>query len=153
MVFKDDDGTFYMYYCTSIKSGGARSLNAIGVAVSRDLVSWEDRGAFTLKNVDHYAESPFVVKRNGVYYMFYTRTGAGEGTGYATSYNPVTGFSVPDDDRNMLIPGANASEVLEFKGKWYITAASPRVGGQQYLELWEFFWNDDGTVSVGKKVK
>jgi len=151
MVFANDDGMFYMYYCTSKKETDGRTPNVMGIASSRDLINWEDKGFVMLDNVNHYAESPFVMKRNGTYYMFFTS--CGKGTAYATSSSPTDGWSVLPNDKNLLIEGANCSEVIEFKGQWYITAASPKIGGQQYLEFWKFYWNDDGTVHVGEKVK
>lgn len=46
----------------------------------------------------------------------------------------------------------SCSEVFCFCGRWYISFATRLPGNEQYLELMEFFWNEDGTVSVGEKV-
>jgi hypothetical protein len=45
------------------------------------------------------------------------------------------------------------SEVFEFKGKWYISVAERLPGNEQYIEFMRFYWNEDGSVSVGDFVR
>ncbi|MBO4422458.1 MAG: family 43 glycosylhydrolase [Clostridia bacterium] len=156
MVFVDGDGKAYMYYCTSkYNENGAGP--AVGVASSYDMVNWRDEGAYTFDICDVALESPFVMKRGGKYYMFYTN--CNYGTAYAVSDDPVKGWR----SLGMLIPWTvppqcpanvpSCAEVFGFKGKWYISSCLREPGCEQYLELFELFWNSDGTVKVGKRIQ
>ncbi|MBO4326476.1 MAG: family 43 glycosylhydrolase [Clostridia bacterium] len=150
MVFADDDGKYYLYYCTSKLMDDGSTHNAMGIAFSDDLYHWTDGVAFTIPNCNHMPESPFVMKRDGKYYMFFTN--CGKGTAFATSDYPDRGWEVLPDDKNLIFPGCT-SEVFEFKGKWYISNAMWYGTGEQYLEITELFWNGDGTFSVGKTLR
>ncbi len=156
MVFVDDNGKAYMYYCTAREdNGGMRP--AVGIASSLDMVRWKDEGAYSFDICDITLESPFVMKREGLYYMFYTN--CGHGTAYATSEDPVTGWV----SRGMLIPWTvpplcpanvpSCAEVFEFNGQWYISSCLREPGCEQYLEIFELRWLEDGGVSVGKRVE
>ena len=140
MVFQDDDGKFYMYSCSSNSTGPVVSL-----AVSEDAYHWKDLGPISIAGVPKYEESPFVMKKDGRYYMFFTNVGIG--TCYAVSDDPVKGWYAPEG--NFLLPTC-CSEVFEFGGKWYISAATYMGRGEQYLEIAELFWNVDGSVRLGR---
>lgn len=151
MVFKDDDGMFYMYYCSSQKvDTEGRTKPVIGLASSSDAYNWIDEGAITVPGVKHAAESPFVLKHNGKYYLFYTNCGVG--TAYATSDHPLKGWTVLSDNRNVLM-STGCSEVFKYKDKWYMSMATYLGYGEQYLQFAELFWNDDGTISLGRILK
>ncbi len=151
MVFIDG-GKAYMYYCTSTRTGPA-----VGVASSYDMISWRDEGAYTFDICDAALESPFVMKRGGKYYMFYTN--CGHGTAYAVSDDPVKGWR----SLGMLMPWTvkplcpanvpSCAEVFEFKGKWYISSCLREPGCEQYLEIFSLEWNADGTVTVGERLE
>ena len=156
MVFVDDDGTAYMYYCTS-KYNEAGAGPAVGVASSSDMINWRDEGAYTFNICDTALESPFVLKHGGKYYMFYTN--CNHGTAYAVSDDPVTGWK----SLGMLIPYTvpplcpanvpSCAEVFEFRGRWYISSCLREPGCEQYLEIFELTWNPDGTVTVGARIE
>ncbi len=148
----EDDGIYYMYFCTSLKQEDSSVVNATGVAKSTDMYNWEDVNQFNIESNKHAQESPFCIKHNGKYYLFYT--GCGRGTCYAVSDNPATdwgdmGLLLGDENHTgdpALVP--SCSEVFEFKGQWYISYCTCQPGMEQYLEIKKFQWNDDGTVSV-----
>ena len=156
MVFVDDDGRAYMYYCTS-KYNEHGAGPAVGIASSYDMINWHDEGAYTFDICDVALESPFVMKRGGKYYLFYTN--CNHGTAYAVSDNPINGWR----SLGMLIPWTvpplcpanvpSCAEVFGFKGKWYISSCLREPGCEQYLEIFELFWCDDGTVKVGERVQ
>lgn len=148
MVFKDDDGKFYLYYCTCKNMPDGRPHSALGIACSEDLYNWKDCGSIVIPNCEASPESPYVLKHNGKYYMIFTNCAKGA-IAYATSDHPVEGWSVLPDDKNLLCPGCT-SEVFSFKGKWYMSNTIWYPTGEQYLEIAEFIWNEDGTLSVGK---
>lgn len=156
-VFQDDDGIYYMFFCTMVKQEDGGQHNAMGIASSKDLIHWKDEKQFLLKGCSHMPESPFVIKRNGKYYLFYTN--CGKGTCYAVADNVLGEYEV----KELLIGGEKISEdlahvpscaeVFEFKGNWYITYATRLPGNEQYIELKEFFWNEDDSITIGKDVK
>lgn len=150
MIFKDDDGTFYMYYCSSFINKDGLEKPAVGTAVSKDLINWTDKGPIWLPNVVHAAESPYLMKKDGKYYLFYTNSGIG--TCYATSDNPLNGWTVLPDKKNYICSTC-CSEVFMYKNKWYISLATYLGRGEQYLEIAEFNWHEDGTVSMGEKLR
>jgi len=95
-LFRNDDGAFCLYYVEL--TGGfkilvqpmADPLTKKGAAkmVIRPTEDWE-------KASGHVTEGPFMLKRNGVYYLMYSGTGADSpnyGIGYATSKSPLGPF-------------------------------------------------------------
>ena len=144
MVFCDDDGTYYMYYCTR-KGTFEESQNAMGLATSKDLIHWNDEGATTELCTKRASESPFVLKNNGKYYMFFTDC-ANKGTGYATSDNPLYGWKFKPNGEHMIIPDSVcASEVFQFKGQWYISYVHwIREEILGVIGFKELFWESDG---------
>ena len=156
MVFVDGDGRAYMYYCTS-KYNEPGAGPAVGIASSYDMINWHDEGAYTFDICDVALESPFVMKRGGKYYMFYTN--CNHGTAYAVSDNPINGWKSLGMLRPWTVPPLcpanvpSCAEVFEFKGKWYVSSCLREPGCEQYLEIFELFWNGDGTVSVGERVQ
>ena len=155
MVFIDDDGVAYMYYCTSDYSGGGKRP-AVGIAISRDMLTWEDKGAYVFDICDSSLESPFVCKHDGRYYLFYTN--CGKGTDYAVSDDPVGKWKQlgrlfsPRGEVECAANVPSCAEVVEFGGKWYISCCERQPGCEQYLELYELTWQPDGTVTVGERV-
>lgn len=158
MVFTDDDGVAYMYYCTAKKINNEGAVvPAVGISSSRDMFNWKDEGAYIFDICDISLESPFLIKHNGTYYLFYTN--CGHGTSYAFSDSPICGWKsggmLLEKKGTPLCPAnvPSCAEVFSFKGKWYISCAERQPGCEQYLEIFEFYWNDDGTVSVGKRLE
>ena len=144
MVFSDDDGKYYMYYCTTKKTPDG-DMDAMGLASSDDLLHWNDEGATLELYTKRASESPYVVKRNGKYYMFFTDCERG-GTGYAVSDNPLHGWKIKPGEEHMIINNAVCgSEIFQFKGQWYISYCR-----WIYWELHsvigfkELFWTEDG---------
>lgn len=144
MVFQDDDGTYYMYYCTS-KGTFEENQDGMGMASSRDLLHWKDEGVTLELNTAKASESPFVVKRGGTYYMFFTDCERG-GTGYAVSSHPLGGWKRRPGGGHIIIPGSVcASEVFQWRGQWYISYVHwihPELLG--VIGFKELFWEPEG---------
>ena len=93
--FRDDDGRLYLYY---VQFPGFR------ITVQRMLTPTEKKGdpVEILKPTEpwekksgHVTEGPFMLKRQGTYYLMYSGTGADSpdyGVGYATSRSPTGPF-------------------------------------------------------------
>lgn len=154
-VFRDDK-TFYMYFCTERYTEGGKTEPANGILRSTDLTVWDEVGTFRMPSCDHMAESPFVVKKDGLFYFFYTACGIG--TCYATSNTPIGPWQekgvlmgvdkTPEDPA--WVP--SCAEVFCFKNNWYISCCTRQPGWEQYLELFELIWSEDGNVRIGKRI-
>ncbi len=155
-VLRDGD-TFYQYVCVSTFTESGERVPETGITSSSDLISWKEEGTFRMPSCGHAAESPFVLKRGERWYFFYTN--CGKGTSYAVGSSP-TG---PWEEQGLLFGARIAStdsahvpscaEVFCFKGKWYISVCERLPGWEQYLEIYELFWEEDGSVRVGELVK
>lgn len=153
MVFFDGDSeTYYIYYCTSIKGDGVET-NAMGIASSQDLYHWTDENVFNVANCSNPPESPYVLKRNGQYYMFYTNTvnTFQPCAYYLVSDDPVKGWRVPED--SFVKENATAAEIFEFNGKWYMSYIYREINEIYLLCFCEFFWHEDGHFHLGERVK
>ena len=95
-LFRDDDGKFYLYYVDLFEGFKIRvqpmrhPLEKTGKSnvVIRPTEPWE-------KVSGHVTEGPFMLKRNGVYYLMFSGTGADSpnyGIGYATANSPLGPF-------------------------------------------------------------
>lgn len=79
-VFRDSDGTNYLYY------GGWKHCNV--VRLSPDLLSvipFDDGTLFKEITPENYVEGPFVLKRNSKYYLMWSEGGWG-GPDYSVAY-------------------------------------------------------------------
>ena len=79
-VFRDDDGTHYMYY------GGWHHCNM--VKLSDDLLSvvpFDDGETYKSVTPENYVEGPFMFKRGGKYYFMWSEGGWG-GPDYSVAY-------------------------------------------------------------------
>ncbi len=89
-VFRDDDGTYYMYY------GGWRHCNI--VKLNDDftaLVPFDDGEIYKEVTPENYVEGPFMLKKNGKYYFMWSEGGWGQPdycAAYAISDSPFGPF-------------------------------------------------------------
>ena len=156
-VFRDEDGIFYMFFCTMKRMEDGSLCNAMGLASSTDLQNWKDEKQFLLKGCSHMPESPFVLKKNDKYYLFYTN--CGKGTCYAISDRILGDWEVKklligaEGEVKDLAHVPSCSEVFCYKGKWYISFATRQPGNEQYLEILELLWRENGEIEIGNPVK
>lgn len=152
-VFKKADGEYLMYV-----SGIKDRRGCVSVASSFDLVHWTFRGYALTAAQDTpltpawgAMESPFIVEKDGYYYLFITYTDSG-----AKTYNDTLVFVSKDPlnfgcymgNENPAVPittlYAHAPEILCENGKYYITTCgwmrrpTPNPGCVSIAELiWE----------------
>jgi hypothetical protein len=147
MVLKEG-GTFYCYYTAArINPDNEKHEYCLGIASSKDLLHWKDEGFRRLEyTLETPPESPFVVKMNGEFYLFYTNYK--HGIVYVKSPDPLHGWKENPDDPQSIIPGVSATEIFQENGKWYISLISHMPNCLHFLEIRELVWNSDGSVSV-----
>ncbi len=136
-VFKDDDGTYYMYY------GGWQHCNV--VKLSPDLLSlvpFDDGETYKEITPENYVEGPFMLKRNGKYYFMWSEggwTGPNYSVAYAIADNPLGPFKrigkILQQDPNIAV-GAGHHSVLNIPGtdEYYIVyhrRPLDRTGGSE----------------------
>lgn len=117
-VFRDDDGSYYMYY------GGWQHCNM--VKLSPDLLSlvpFPDGSMYKEITPENYVEGPFMLKRNGKYYFMWSEGGWG-GPNYSVAYaiadSPFGPFKrigkILQQDKNVAV-GAGHHSVIQVPGK------------------------------------
>jgi hypothetical protein len=147
VVLQDVDN-YYCYYTAVRKNPeNGQAESCLGISSSADLIHWKDEGFIRLEHsLATPPESPFVLKRNGIYYLFYTNYKYG--TVYLTSKNPVKGWTELPVDKMVLMSAISASEIYEDNGKWYMSYISHQKNGLHFFEIKELVWDKDGGVSV-----
>ena len=154
MVFKDDDGQFYMYY------GGWKHSNVVKLAPDLlGVVPFPDGATYKEITPDpEYVEGSFMVKRKGVYYFMWSEgewTGPGYSVAYAMSPSPLGPFKrigkiLQQDDR--VARGAGHHSVVNVPGtdQWYIAYHRRTLaevdGNHRELAVERMVFNEDGTI-------
>ena len=79
-VFRDDDGTFYMYY------GGWGHCNLVKLGSDLlSLIPFDDGSYYKEVTPENYVEGPFMLKKDGKYYFMWSEGGWG-GPDYCVAY-------------------------------------------------------------------
>jgi beta-fructofuranosidase len=127
-----------MYYCANSKPEGGNHV--VATVTSDDLVTWTNRTiVFTDPSVGTGAgntESPFVVERRDLFYLFIGPRGGYDGTDVFVSHDP---FHWDLDHKVGHFPAHAAEIVRDIHGKWYISRAGWGRGGVYLAPL---TWND-----------
>ncbi|MBC8145007.1 MAG: family 43 glycosylhydrolase [bacterium] len=132
-VITDPIHGYIAYYVARLRADslidstdGQRSC--VAAATSSDRITWIDRGPILVRSTYdddqafswNHPESPCVVMRNGLYYLFWK---GGVGTRYVISNDPL---EFPDTAEYQLAT-THASEIFEWNGEWFITSCSRNV--------------------------
>ena len=155
-VIKHGD-LFYQYVFIVRPSESGELEPVTGIVSSRDMIHWEEVTTFRMPSCRYAAESPFVVQHGDKWYFFYTN--CGQGTSYAVGDSPIGPWEEqgllfgPRIESEDLAHVPSCAEVFEFKGKWYISICERLPGWEQYLEIYELFWEEDGGIRVGELLK
>jgi len=161
MVFKDDDGQFYMYY------GGWQHANVVKLAPDLlGVVSFEDGTTYKEITPDPaYVEGPFMAKRRGVYYFMWSEgewTGPDYRVAYAMSSSPTGPFKrigtiLQQDAR--IARGAGHHSIVNIPGSddWVIAyhrrPLDETDGNHRELAIEHLYFNEDGTIRPVKLSK
>jgi len=156
-VFKDVDGTYYMFY------GGWRHCN---IAILNDdftgFVPWGDNQLFKEITPEGYVEGPFVFRRKNSYYFMWSEGSWGDDT-YKVAYamaDKVTGpykriGTILESDKN-IATGAGHNSVINTPNtdQWYMVyhrRPIPNKGrDHRVICVDKLEFNQDGTI---KQVK
>jgi len=153
-IFTDDDGQDYMFWS-----------RRRAVKLKPDLLSTDGPVVTIRTSRQGYSEGPFIIKRNGIYYYFYT-LGGGENYQYAymmSRTSPLGPWETPQQDiittsdLEQKVYGPGHGRVFNPKGsdEWYFIYLEFGRGStnrQIYANKMEF--NPDGTIQpvhVNKK--
>jgi beta-xylosidase len=157
-VFEDSDGKLYFYYVDI--SNGFRimgqamsdplTLSGKPVELLRPTEAWE-------KASGHVTEGPFMLHRNGVYYLMYSGSGADSpqyAIGYATSRSPLGPFvkyeKNPIASRTDSVIGPGHHCVVEtpdgdlwmiYHQKW-----NSKISFRRFLALDRMWFDRDGAL-------
>jgi hypothetical protein len=160
-IFKDDDGSFYMYFGgiwggqlqrwnnNKYDTNGNRKPEEMAIQpriakLSKDMKSFaepvkeiklldKDGNAFKEKNNDkRFFEAAWTFKRNGKYYFTYS-TGDTHFICYATGDNPYGPFTYQGVILDPVEGWTNHQSIVEIKGKWYLFYHDVQLSGKTHL--------------------
>lgn len=163
MAFYDQLADRYLLYYTATMSDGRACL---ALAQSHNLIDWSDLGPTYIEEDRSYnrLESPYLVERDGRYYLFYSAKGGPKSKGfspaafahfdivYQVSDSPTGGWSKPAN--HLLIEGTTcASEHPTFDSTTYmlyiIQEEIEGIWGASVLsDPKRLDWLEDGTVRI-----
>jgi len=134
MVIRDGD-RWLLYYTANDKPTGGHHI--VACVQSHDLLSWTHRKVvFTHPQIGTFAgptESPFVVRRGKLYYLFITDGG----TVHVYRSHSATQWSPSEEVQSFA---AHACEVVrDEQGHWFVSHVGWMNGG---LSLASITWND-----------
>ncbi len=163
-LFQDDDGKFYLYY---VDLAGGFKIRAQPMS---DPLTKQGETTITIRPTEawekvsgHVTEGPFMLKRNGVYYLTYSGTGADSpnyGIGYATAKSPLGPFTkftgnpivhrggkVLGPGHHCVIEGPDQKLWLVYHQKW-----GEETSFKRFLAI-DPLWFDDQGVLHGKATR
>jgi hypothetical protein len=137
--FFKDDGVCYLVQA-------AHTLDwkgAIALARSDDYFTWSDAGPLYVHNNWHALESPFLMKRNGVYHLFFTEEKVG-GVSHMSSDSLGSGWNIV---KRSIIDSGHAAEVFDLDFDNYIisrhTSYSSDAGAVSSVRFDTLEWTGD----------
>lgn len=107
-----ENGTYYLFYLGLTATGLEQGNKSICLATSTDFLTWTRHGAVILPAASTWRASavwhPNIVKRGGLYYMFFNANVGNESIGYATSTDLST-WTVDDVNSPVLSKSGSTS--------------------------------------------
>ncbi|HEY9171277.1 MAG TPA: glycoside hydrolase family 43 protein [Verrucomicrobiae bacterium] len=163
-LFQDDDGKLYLYY---VDLAGGFKIRAQAMS---DPLTQQGSTTIAIRPTEpwemvsgHVTEGPFMLKRDGVYYLTYSGTGADSpnyGIGYATAKSPLGPFTkyagnpivrrggkVLGPGHHCVIEGPDRKLWLVYHQKW-----GEETSFKRFLAI-DPLWFDDQGVLHGKATR
>jgi beta-xylosidase len=128
MVFTDDDGSSYLYFGQG---------NCYAVKLNDDMVSFDPAAVKSFKPIA-YNEAPYMLKRNGKYYLMWSENDTRDPrycVSYATADSPLGPFTKAEGGPILkakgVVKAAGHHSVLQIPGKdeWYIVYHRFKIPG------------------------
>ena len=157
MVYRDDDGSIYLYY------GGQGHCNV--ARLSRDMtrvVPMKEGSVYKEITPEHYVEGPFMIKRKGVYYFMWSE-GNWEDPSYGVAYAKGTSPTGPFVRAGKILStdpavanGPGHHSVLQIPGTddWYILYHRHPLGttgaNQRVMAIDRMTFNGSGDIEPVK---
>lgn len=155
MVFRDDDGSLYLYY------GGWKHCNVARLSDDCTAIRpFADGSRFkSITPSPDYVEGPFMAKRDGVYYLMWSEndwTGPDYRVAYATAPGPLGPFTprgviLQQDAR--IARGAGHHSLVRIPGSddWYIVyhrrPLGERDGNHREIAIDRLHFRRDGSIA------
>lgn len=179
--FRDDDGQWYLYYARDLLEGervgtslvvdhlvDMQTLAGKPVPVLGPTADWQiflrQRPMYGKVYDWHTLEGPFVVKRQGRYWCFYSGgawTSTGYGVSYAVADSPLGPFSEPASDGPLVLrsrpgelegPGHNSVVVAPNGEDYIVYHAWDREHTARQMCIDRLEWTDGGPRTSGPTV-
>ena len=149
-VFKDDDGQYYIYF--GQYPGYVAKLND-------DMISLAGPAKPLTISGDSYHEGGYVFKRNGIYYLMWSKNDTGSEdyqVVYATSTSPTGPFTskgiILQKDLSLGIKGTGHNSVIKIPGKdeyymvYHRLAIPDGDGNHREVNIDKLEFNTDGSI-------
>lgn len=130
-VFRDDDGTYYMYY------GGWKHCNMMKMGTDlKSFIPFDDGSMVKEVTPENYVEGPFMLKKDGKYYFMWSE-GNWTKDDYCVAYAIADSPFGPFERRGKILEsdpqigtGAGHHSVIKGSGKneWYIVYHRHPIG-------------------------
>jgi beta-fructofuranosidase len=137
--FYRENETCYLAQTAHTRNG----LGAIALAQSDDYFTWRDAGPLYVHYNWHALESPFLMKRGGVYHLFFTEEEVG-GVSHMSSDSLASGWDIL---KRSIIDGGHAAEVLDLGSDRYIisrhTSYTSTAGPVSTIRFDTLGWDGD----------
>lgn len=160
-LFRDDDGAMYLYYCDlspgfnriAVRTmANPRTLKGEPIVLISPTDPWERHGG-------PVAEGPWMLKRNGNYYLMYSGSGANTpdyAIGYAVSKSPLGPFTkhpgnpVARRGNGVYGPGHHCVVSGPDGRLWmiYHQKSDERVDWRRFLAIDPLWFDEEGVISV-----
>ncbi len=155
MVFRDDDGSCYLYY------GGWKHCNVTRLSPDlTSLVPFADGDTFKpITPSPDYVEGPFMLKRRGIYYLMWSEgewTGPDYSVAYATGSTPLGPFKprgriLQQDPRIARGAGHHSAICIPGTDDWYIVFHQRPLGetdgNHRQVAIERMHFRKDGSIA------
>ncbi len=140
MVFIDDDGQAYMYFGT--RAPKVVKLNTDMISTSGSILNLSVSG-------NNYAEAPWLIKRNGVYYFSYSTGWPGQ-IAYATGTSPLGPFTYKGVALDYVNINTNHEAIINYNSQWFMVYHKNALPGggnfKRSVVIDCMYFNADGSI-------
>ena len=156
-VFKDDDGSYYMYY------GGWGHCNMMKLGDDLlHIIPFEDGSFYKEVTPENYVEGPFMLKHRGKYYFMWSEgdwTGPDYCVAYAIADSPFGPFKrigkILEQDKSIATGAGHHSVIKGLKDdEWYIVyhrhPLNEKDGNARVVCIERMFFDDEGYIKPVK---